>query len=322
MFIIKVISMIDDIIPESKGFVDFALDVLYKAGHIADKVALSSNRAIDQVIYEDSNVDLLLTVDDMKVLKQVITVSKLAQVFEELCIYSIYMQAAISFEQEKAQHIHSLLHYYWNNKYSIVIFGNYDHFSFSFANSVNDEYYASEWFENTNDRIYDIIDRIDVANITINNSRDYFYDFVYSIVEHNFAGSEDIAVSKSLISSLEKKNVMECRVKLDTHLRPRPKKSNDIDLLSSLLDLDTAVNNSPEIILKPNCAIKYNFSTPSDVLNYIEQEESEVASNDQTINYDNVVKPLNESSETHHEGVIDRKKIISNIRKIRILNIN
>lgn len=295
-------------------FTDFALELLYNAGHIDSERPILANRTINQTLYEDSNVRFLLTSSDRAVLKQVLSVSHLIDFSNNLKIFSVFIKVAESFKEEKARQIHSLLHYYWKCDLSIVIFGSSEKFSFSFANSATHEYYCSEWFNTDEITVEEVINRIDIGNITVYHESLYFYDFVYAVGKDIMRGNNDLGISKKLISSLENKGVIE-QIPEDSDISEfskAPQERGNVELLEVLLEEEenTKIVYIDNIREKQDSATNTKrFNSPYEIFKLVNSEEED---NDEKILPDqNETDENNKTIVTQSDSVAIQQEMVT-----------
>lgn len=169
-------------------FYEYVSAMLKNAGHMITSIPVYANHTATEAIYVDSNKDVTTSRFDRTLLMQISNVSLLMEmtwpgVVEDLTetvhIYSITIDAPDRNRSQIVADTHHLLHQYWDCHHSIVFCKNRHQYIISFANK-DQSHILSDWFEINVDND-DVVERIDTANISLENSFDYFSDFIYAV---------------------------------------------------------------------------------------------------------------------------------------------
>ena len=169
-------------------FFEYVSELLNGAGHMITSVPIYMNHSASETLYIDSNKDVTTSRFERTMLMQLGNVSLLTKmtwpgVVEDLTetvhIYSISIDVPDRNRSQFVADSHRLLHQYWNCQHSIVFFKNRHQYVISFANK-DQSHILSDWFDIKVD--YDeVVEKIDISNISLNSSNDYFADFIYAV---------------------------------------------------------------------------------------------------------------------------------------------
>lgn len=169
-------------------FYEYVSKLLYEAGHMITSDPVYTNHSASEALYIDSSKDVAVSRFDRTLLMQISNISQLLEIkwpgvvddlTENVQIYSITIDAPDRNRSHIVADVHRLLHQYWDCHHSIIFFKNRQQYIISFANKDH-SHILSDWFD-INVDLDDVVEKIDIANISLENSIGYFSDFIYSI---------------------------------------------------------------------------------------------------------------------------------------------
>lgn len=169
-------------------FYEYVSKLLYEAGHMITSEPVYTNHSVSEALYIDSSKDVAVSRFDRTVLTQISNISQLLEIkwpgvvddlTESVQIYSVTIDAPDRNRSHIVADIHRLLHQYWDCRHSIVFFKNRQQYIISFANNDR-SHILSDWY-NINVDYDEVVEKIDIANISLENSISYFSDFIFAI---------------------------------------------------------------------------------------------------------------------------------------------
>ncbi len=173
---------------ENMHFYEYVAEMLLNAGHIVTSDPIYVNHTAEEALYIDSSKDVPVSRFDRSLLGQIENVSLIADIKwpgvvedldESVQIFSITVEFSARNRSQYVADIHHLLHQYWNCTHSIVFFKNDNYCVISFADK-DQSHILSDWFSIEFD--LDVVsERLNIADISIETSEDYFLDFLYAI---------------------------------------------------------------------------------------------------------------------------------------------
>lgn len=171
---------------DNMQFYEYVLSLLAEAGHVITSFPVYANHSASETLYIDSTKDVTVNRFDRELLTLIDNVSLLTDIHwhgivddldENVQIYSITVNFPERILSQNIAVIHHLLQRYWSCSHSIVFFKNQNSMAISFAD--NDfSHILSDRLDIEKD-FYDIVKRIDIGNMSVENSEDYFLDFLY-----------------------------------------------------------------------------------------------------------------------------------------------
>lgn len=169
-------------------FYRFAMTLFYETNHISASEPLFVNHSSERFMYFDVSNDAALTKEQRMLLKNFDNVSKLFSI-NECDFFSINLQTTKGDRSQTAHDIHAMLHPLLQTKASICLFRWEDEVMFTFA-GYEKRCMLSDWYQMNLD--YDLLkDKLDICNMCIGNSRDYFYDFIYYLARSYYTTTFD-----------------------------------------------------------------------------------------------------------------------------------
>lgn len=174
-------------------FYEYASMLLVEAGHMITPNPIYTNHTSSETLYIDSKKDVVIPSIDRALLSTINNVSLLLEVewdgvvdelTEKVQVYSITVDFSDSSRSQNVADIHYLLQQYWSCNHSIVFFKNRNQFVVSFADAAR-SHILSDWFDISED-CDSVIERLSIANMSIDTCDGYFEDFVYSLAREYY----------------------------------------------------------------------------------------------------------------------------------------
>lgn len=176
---------------EGEAFYQYAMSLFLKAGHVSTSTPEYCNHSAEQFVYFDNTSDAILTQRERGNLKFFNNVSRLFTV-NDCAFFSINLSVSRSERSELAHSIHTMIHPLVDTSGTICLFRFDGEIMLSFV-GFGLRCILSDWFP-----MYDphdeLLRRIDVVNISINNDRDYFCDFVFAIARDYYTFNQSNSI--------------------------------------------------------------------------------------------------------------------------------
>ncbi len=164
---------------DNEQFYKYAMELFYKAGHIFTMTPEFFNHSSDRFMYFDIGVDIYLSNDQRSLLREFDNVSRLFSTND--CVF--FSMNIISSKIERSQvayGIHTMIQSLVSDAVGTVcIFKNDDYVMLSFA-AFGEYCVLSDWYPIDDDSAR-LLERLDIANMSVDNAQDYFLDMVYSL---------------------------------------------------------------------------------------------------------------------------------------------
>lgn len=169
-------------------FYERILELCRVAGITTASFPLTHNQSPKQVVYIESETDLLLTAYQRKQLDSIEYVSHLFDIpsdaFDDtteknkISFYSVVLSTTLSERSQLAADTHAFLHTSFGSEVSIIFYKHNDYTMLSIS-GFGHQSILSDWFS-LYDELDDLLDKLDVANFSIKSSKAFYIDFVYS----------------------------------------------------------------------------------------------------------------------------------------------
>ena len=174
-------------------FYEYVAALLQDSGHMVSSSPVYVNHSSKETLYFDSDNEVALSQSERNLLSIIDNVSLLAELrwtdstnvfFETVNIYSVTVDFPNRTRSQNVTEVHRLLHKFWSCTHSIVFFENRGTYIISFADSKQSSI-LSDWFPVCAD-YDDVVNRIHIANMSLNSSHEYFEDFIYAIAREYY----------------------------------------------------------------------------------------------------------------------------------------
>ena len=168
---------------EGESFYQFAMTLFIEAGHVFTSIPEYHNHTAEQFIYFDNNTDTSLSPPERALLKHFNNVSRLFTV-NECAFFSINLFTMRSERSILAHKVHSMLHPMVASNGTICIFRFEDEVMLSFM-GFGYHCILSDWYPMF-DPYDELLHRLDIINISIASSHEYFDDLIYSLAREYY----------------------------------------------------------------------------------------------------------------------------------------
>ena len=166
---------------------DFALELLFNAGHATCLAPIYKNHDMNRFMYADSNIFVALNGEERLYIDRASDISLLFCLEDELFeqhgtkidFYAVTLNCLKIERSAAACLLHKIIHKHTGCRYSIVVFSCDDQFVFSMADGKG-YVYLSDWYSFEEDNEF-VVNAIDIANTSLRSPREFFYDFVAAI---------------------------------------------------------------------------------------------------------------------------------------------
>lgn len=262
----------------AEKFFEYALGLFTESGHTAAIEPEFINHSAKQFIYLDCDKNFYLSHKQRDMLNLFNNISRLFTV-KEIAFFSLNLLIDHSDRSQAAHNVHTLIQSVVNEKATICLSLHADEIIFSFA-GYGSACLLSDWYS-TEERI---LERLDIANMTIANNREYFYDLIsifarryyfpnststfYDLLPLNFFSDSENEVSREEIEKFLN----------DQKLSVVRDYGNDY-VEYNVLHLEDDVDNEYELdlILKEAENVQINFSDEEDLLEQINSDEYDLS---------------------------------------------
>lgn len=176
----------------AEEFFEYAMALFVESGHTDATKPEFMNHSAKQFIYIDCDKNISLSCEQRNFLKLFDNISRLFTV-NGIAFFSLNLLTSSSERSQSVHNIHMLIQSVVNDRATICLSRHADKIIFSFA-VYGSACLLSDWYSN-DDRI---LERLDIANMTIADNREYFYDFI-SIFARRYYFSNSTPTSYDLL---------------------------------------------------------------------------------------------------------------------------
>lgn len=165
----------------------YAMDLFLNTGHAAISVPEFINHSSEQFVFFDNRKDVSFSQSQRSLFKSFDCISRLFTA-NGCAFFSISMRATKKTRSQLAHDFHSLIHPIVQDSGTICLFESDGEVMLSFM-GFGMRCILSDWYQETeeNDRL---IERLDISNMSIQKSEEYFLDIVYSLARPYYLSSE------------------------------------------------------------------------------------------------------------------------------------
>ena len=164
----------------AENFFEYALKLFAKSGHTAATTPEFMNHSAKQFIYLDCDKNFSLSREQRDILQLFDNISRLFSV-NGIVFFSLNLLTPRSGRSQAAHDIHMLIQAAVKDRATICLARHADEVIFSFA-GYGANCLLSDWYSSDDE----ILQRLDIANMTIANGREYFCDFVSIFARHYY----------------------------------------------------------------------------------------------------------------------------------------
>lgn len=165
----------------------FAMQLFFKAGHVATSEPVFTNHSPEQFVYFDNRTDASLSREQRAMFKAFSNVSYLFTA-NDCKFYSLNLLTTKSIRSQTAHDIHTMIHPLIGSSGSVCLFRNDDEIMLSFI-GYGKRCILSDWYPLEDD--YErLLCRLDIGNISVENNYDYFFDLIYILGRNYYLCSQ------------------------------------------------------------------------------------------------------------------------------------
>lgn len=163
---------------DEESFYTYAMKLLSSAGHVATSEPKFSNHSPEQFIYFDNKDEIYLSSNQRAMFKMFSCVSHLFSV-HDCAFFSMNLLTTRGNRSQVAYDLHTMIHPIVEANATICLFRFNDEIMLSFV-GYGSHCILSDWYF-LDDNNEQLIDKLDIANISIRNGYEYFSDMVYAL---------------------------------------------------------------------------------------------------------------------------------------------
>ena len=168
---------------DGENFYLFVLDLFSKAGHVFTSIPEFNNHSPEQFVFFDNKSDMALS-HEQRVLFQVFdNVSRLFTV-NNCAFFSINLLTTKDDRSQAAHDIHTMVHPITGMEGTVCVFRYNDEVMLSFS-GFGYRCILSDWYPMEDDFDH-LLDKLDIANMSISREEDYFNDMIYSLARYYY----------------------------------------------------------------------------------------------------------------------------------------
>lgn len=158
-------------------FFEYAFWLFSETGHIFAAVPEYVNHSAENFAYQDNGDDIFLSQSQIKELEIFSNVSRLFTTDGGIVFFSAVLEVNRTRRSRTACKVHDLIQDIVNAKATICLFKHSDEIIISFATRKN-HCVLSDWYSPYDEKF---IECLHVANVSVNNDAEYFFDLVYNL---------------------------------------------------------------------------------------------------------------------------------------------
>lgn len=180
---------------EGESFYQFAMSLFMETGHVFTSTPEYSNHSAERFAYFDNRPDASLSPANRALLKRFDNVSRLFTV-NGCVFFSLNLLARRSERSELAHNIHTMLHPIIKADGTICLFRCEDEVMLSFM-GFGYRCVLSDWYPML-DPYDELLQRLDIINMSINSGREYLCDLIYSLAREYYIVGENASAFELL----------------------------------------------------------------------------------------------------------------------------
>lgn len=164
----------------AEKFFEYALELFVKSGHTDATEPEFTNHSTKQFIYLDCDKNFSLSQKQRDVFRLFDNISRLFTI-KGIAFFSLNLLVSSSERSQAAHNSHTLIQSVVNDQATICMSRHDNEIILSFA-GYGSTCILSDWYSSE----YKILERLDIANMTITDNREYFFDFVSIFARHYY----------------------------------------------------------------------------------------------------------------------------------------
>ena len=173
------------------NFYSDAMELFYEAGHVFTLEPEFTNHSSQEFVYFDNSTDIALSKDQRYLLGLVNNISRLFTV-NHCAFFSANLLSAKKYRSQIAHDFHTMVHPNIGTEASIFVFRYYDELMFSFM-GYGKHCILSDWYPVIDDT-GELLEKLDIANMPISSSTDYFIGFVDTLARSYYLAYPEVFV--------------------------------------------------------------------------------------------------------------------------------
>ena len=267
----------------AEKFFEYALELFVKSGHTDATEPEFTNHSTKQFIYLDCDKNFSLSQKQRDVFRLFDNISRLFTI-KGIAFFSLNLLGTHSERSQAAHNSHMLIQSVVKNQATICMSRHADEIILSFAgygsNCILSDWYSSE---------YKILERLDIANMTIADVKEYFLDFVSIFARHYYFSNKPTFYDSLPLNFFSDWKSDVTREEIEEFLREQrfsivKEYGNDYVEYSTFV-LEDAVDNEYEfdLILQEAENVQIIFSDKEDLTKQTESDEYDLSEIDTNI---------------------------------------
>ncbi len=173
------------------NFYSDAMELFYEAGHVFTLEPEFTNHSSQEFVYFDNSTDIALSKDQRYLLGLVNNISRLFTV-NHCAFFSANLLSAKKYRSQIAHDFHTMVHPNIGTEASIFVFRYDDELMFSFM-GYGKHCILSDWYPVIDDT-GELLEKLDIANMPISSSTDYFIGFVDTLARSYYLAYPEVFV--------------------------------------------------------------------------------------------------------------------------------
>lgn len=173
------------------NFYSDAMELFYEAGHVFTLEPEFTNHSSQEFVYFDNSTDIALSKDQRYLLGLVNSISRLFTV-NHCAFFSANLLSAKKYRSQIAHDFHTMVHPNIGTEASIFVFRYDDELMFSFM-GYGKHCILSDWYPIIDDT-GELLEKLDIANMPISSSTDYFIGFVDTLARSYYLAYPEVFV--------------------------------------------------------------------------------------------------------------------------------
>ena len=168
---------------DGENFYKYAMELFSRAGHVFTSFPEFFNHSPEQFVFFDNKSDIVLSRGQRMLFRVFSNVSRLFTV-NGCAFFSINLLTAPKGRSQVAHDIHTMIHPIIGADGTICLFHYNDEVMISF---VGFGYHCilSDWYS-MDDDFDNLLERLDIANMSIGRGADYFSDMIFSLARYYY----------------------------------------------------------------------------------------------------------------------------------------
>ena len=167
-----------------------AMELFIKAGHVTTSEPEFANHSPEQFVYFDSNTEAYLSSSQRALFREFNNVSRLFSV-NGCTFLSINLTTIKEQRSQVAHEIHTMIHPLTGTDGSICLFQCDQEIIITLV-GYGLRCIMSDWYPIDDDYSL-LLDRLDIANMSVDNGKDYYFDMVYMLAREYFLSERPLS---------------------------------------------------------------------------------------------------------------------------------